>query len=190
MRLNKPDRKNHYNKISIHALTRSATAKDVAYKIQITDFNPRTHEECDASWLLGYSRAFLFQSTHSRGVRLWSVLRCQNIKEFQSTHSRGVRRYRWREMKPEEIISIHALTRSATVPIVRLPVCRCYFNPRTHEECDPVFRHLMCYDIYFNPRTHEECDYHFTPIKQSAFFNFNPRTHEECDSARSSVRLA
>ena len=33
--------------ISIHALTRSATLIDFAGFPMISDFNPRTHEECD-----------------------------------------------------------------------------------------------------------------------------------------------
>ncbi len=34
-------------KISIHALTGSATKKRVTYGIQNNNFNPRTHGECD-----------------------------------------------------------------------------------------------------------------------------------------------
>jgi len=33
-----------------------------------------------------------------------------------------------------------------------------YFNPRTHEECDPCLIFLSQTRRYFNPRTHEECD--------------------------------
>ena len=56
--------------VSIHALTRSATGANVGFDRTIC-FNPRTHEECDhrrtfSRFLLRY----LFQSTHSRGVRL------------------------------------------------------------------------------------------------------------------------
>ena len=61
------------------------------YSLKDTGFNPRTHEECDCSWVVS-SRVFpRFQSTHSRGVRprCWP---CSMIRSrFQSTHSRGVR---------------------------------------------------------------------------------------------------
>ena len=123
------------------------------------NFNPRTHGECDeeqeqAAAFFGISihaltgsatifSAFfcalitIFQSTHSRGVRLDEggkqksitinfnprthgecdqLVKCSNSTshEFQSTHSRGVRR-----------------TNRAFI-IIRFY----YFNPRTHGECD------------------------------------------------------
>ena len=80
------------------------------------DFNPRTHEECDVHPKCVCQFADLFQSTHSRGVRLaqsihWSV--CWRL--FQSTHSRGVRHPARKPRHEAIIISIHALTRSATL---------------------------------------------------------------------------
>ena len=65
-------------------------------------------------------------------------------------------------MASEEIISIHALTRSATsiVRRYRYMQLKLYFNPRTHEECDEATaRHgHERRQGDFNPRTHEECD--------------------------------
>ena len=76
-------------------------------------------------------------------------------------------------------ISIHALTRSATLqrqscicqeifqsthsrgvrPLVNTPMASpFYFNPRTHEECDSTLQLMSHRWCYFNPRTHEECD--------------------------------
>ena len=55
----------------------------------------------------------MFQSTHSRGVRLNQMGAGAEYAQFQSTHSRGVRQ------------DTHFFT-------FRF-VC---FNPRTHEECD------------------------------------------------------
>ncbi len=57
-------------------------------------FNPRTHEECDLGWAIGG----------------------YNISRFQSTHSRGVRLSRRSPRRCISRVSIHALTRSATIP--------------------------------------------------------------------------
>ena len=144
-------------------------------------FNPRTHEGCDnrsgghrtstqvsihaptrgatagANWAIN---EFLFQSTHPRGVRLWSLWSQVSLERFnprthegcdtsssvaillstmfQSTHPRGVRPH-----------SLHRQTAyrrfQSTHPRgVRLrPRCRSTatqsFNPRTHEGCDGKF---------------------------------------------------
>ena len=61
---------------------------------------------------------------------------------FQSTHSRGVRRFRAVLYCPLFPVSIHALTRSATSPVIGVPsACLC-FNPRTHEECDYALEYM------------------------------------------------
>ena len=78
--------------ISIHALTRSATP----------------------SLLFLMCASVGFQSTHSRGVRRKWFKRCYNANQFQSTHSRGVRRNQYDMTAITTMISIHALTRSAT----------------------------------------------------------------------------
>ena len=78
--------------ISIHALTRSATP----------------------SLLFLMCASVGFQSTHSRGVRRKWFKRCYNANQFQSTHSRGVRLETVEIPLESTIISIHALTRSAT----------------------------------------------------------------------------
>ena len=99
--------------ISIHALARSAT--------------------CLTTSLLG---KFIFQSTHSRGVRhAFYRLEIRNII-FQSTHSRGVRHASDDSKAALYKISIHALARSATMPRGRFISNPFYFNPRTREECD------------------------------------------------------
>ena len=100
--------------ISIHALTRSATSHWQARCLLVSHFNPRTHEECDGVKLTIDEMAYLFQSTHSRGVRL-----------NQSVHQDRT-----------ATISIHALTRSATTKRSQTKQQRSDFNPRTHEECD------------------------------------------------------
>ena len=77
-------------------------------------FNPRTHEECDMSCVALHSIRKRFQSTHSRGVRPKLFKKSVPACVFQSTHSRGVRRADSPRIALHEMISIHALTRSAT----------------------------------------------------------------------------
>ena len=103
--------------ISIHALTKSATSLNLESKIQQQNFNPRTHKECDLSQSYIDIVQSLFQSTHSQRVRLL-IFRC---KSFNS------------------LISIHALTKSATLRWFRYVRHGQYFNPRTHKECDSRF---------------------------------------------------
>ena len=55
-------------------------------------------------------------------------------------------------------ISIHALTRSATGRFLLSLVLIRDFNPRTHEECDTKATDDLENKFDFNPRTHEECD--------------------------------
>ena len=78
-------------RVSIHALTRSATMDMDSQVSRYQSFNPRTHEECDVYISVHGHPESLFQSTHSRGVR-------QGEDNGQQTC----------------IVSIHALTRSAT----------------------------------------------------------------------------
>ncbi len=139
--------------ISIHALTRSATVSIVPLKLLVSQN--------------------LFQSTHSRGVRLDFVESIGAL--FQSTHSRTY---------TAVPISIHALTRSATAVAWFFDLVKIYFNPRTHEECDALPFLLFNLAIRdFNPRTHEECDEHLNQSLSHRYnrYHFNPRTHEECD---------
>ncbi len=102
-----------FTKISIHALTRSATGK-INYDEYISkNFNPRTHEECDhIQFVLD-----LLEDLISIHALTRSATCCFGFSNCQS------------------FISIHALTRSATVYYPGLKRWL-NFNPRTHEECD------------------------------------------------------
>ena len=82
--------------ISIHALTRSATP----------------------SLLFLMCASVGFQSTHSRGVRPTPAFVSASLIVFQSTHSRGVRPAYKRQWIRRIPISIHALTRSATIKLL------------------------------------------------------------------------
>ena len=122
----------------------------------------------------------MFQSTHSRGVRHGDRVHKWVHSQFQSTHSRGVRRRLTSFFASFLFVSIHALTRSATLDTLNstiygrfqsthsrgvrltpyhrpLPSPKC-FNPRTHEECDSLLSWQTALVVGFNPRTHEECD--------------------------------
>ena len=121
-------------------------------------FNPRTHKECDAFPIALPNCQEIFQSTHSQRVRQIIVFCSLFIEKFQSTHSQRVRlqysncsiiypcisihaltksatiskkRYLWLDW-----ISIHALTKSATAASIRDSIHYLNFNPRTHKECD------------------------------------------------------
>ena len=90
----------------------------------------------------------------------------QYKERFQSTHPRGVR-----------LADFMSGRRN-----------RKYFNPRTHEGCDPLPVAALIPRHYFNPRTHEGCD--DTVVKDSTAANdFNPRTHEGCDPEWSVLTL-
>ena len=103
----------------------------------INCFNPRTHEECDTDLTRRYDNRRKFQSTHSRGVRQSPRTGIVRKSMFQSTHSRGVRPKKAGYLArligfnprtheecdpppapgsiPITAVSIHALTRSATL---------------------------------------------------------------------------
>ena len=124
--------------ISIHALTKSATgpyyrrplsllsfqsthsrrvrpAPACSWKHNRVYFNPRTHEECDYISLIIQNKIIIFQSTHSRRVRLKSMAIKRMSLAFQSTHSRRVRLKHSIQSQRVIAISIHALTKSATL---------------------------------------------------------------------------
>ena len=144
--------------ISIHALTRSATADSAEqelseYKFQSTHsqgvrlkclivflhqwhFNPCTHKECDLTCheVIVF---FAFISIHAltRSATVVNVPSQGGL--FISIHAltRSATSFRLKAPSPPNI-SIHALTRSATFNALHLYHLHHYFNPRTHKECD------------------------------------------------------
>ena len=167
--------------ISIHALTRSATAVAWFFDLVKIYFNPRTHEECDALPFLLFNLAIRdFNPRTHEECDCYVAVGRQWSGKFQSTHSRGVRLPAFVQLIPSVPISIHALTRSATTRLSMLSMITLYFNPRTHEECDKRQWLDISLFRYFNPRTHEECDCEWIKGSRSWWY-FNPRTHEECD---------
>ena len=87
------------------------------------------------------------------------------------------------------VVSIHALTRSATrITFVLCFGCRC-FNPRTHEECDAYFEaYSVTGDVSIHALTRSATCQHF-PRWTAKHTGFNPRTHEECDLASSIAKI-
>ena len=80
-------------------------------------------------------------------------------------------------------ISIHALTRSATIRGALFSSKSFRFQSTHSRGVRLSVSALPLETLHFNPRTHEECDtYH--GIQQVCWHNFNPRTHEECDAFR------
>ena len=119
-----------------------------------------------------------FQSTLSRGERLFiKSLQCK-CTAFQSTLSRGERPARQSVRQCTISISIHALTRRAATyrqfvfnisrisihaltrraaPAATPVISRnSDFNPRSHEESGSIFEHNHSRRNDFNPRSHEE----------------------------------
>ena len=147
-------------------------------------FNPRTREGCDLKSIMTHFAKHKFQSTHPRGVRLYTIRNTQSINPFQSTHPRGVRPFdaiklpssvgfnpRTREGcdKRKMILYTRLYLFQSTHPRgVRLTVLvRCKavssFNPRTREGCDHEYSGHTCHYTCFNPRTREGCDKHYAP---------------------------
>ena len=99
-------------------------------------FNPRTHKECDFISVANLANFLAFQSTHSQRVRQHHKDNGFVPSKFQSTHSQRVRRILYfykskttlfqsthsQRVRPSDylndssikLISIHALTKSAT----------------------------------------------------------------------------
>ena len=80
------------------------------------------------------------------------------LTKFQSTHSRGVRLIRSFDISQVRVISIHALTRSATTVNKGSTILR-YISIHALTR-SATWRRFSWYAriAYFNPRTHEECD--------------------------------
>ena len=144
--------------ISIHALTKSATAASATRQPDPYNFNPRTHKECDSKSSLVCAFMFYFNPrTHKECDQNYTIGLSHDLdisihaltKSATSRLSKALARV---------IISIHALTKSATTSKRDLCLLLFDFNPRTHKECDNLFFFKDDICTYFNPRTHKECD--------------------------------
>ena len=76
-------------------------------------FNPRTHEECDGTFVTAYISVVRFQSTHSRGVRRGAHRPDSLRTGFNPRTHEECDTPQWASYI-FKMVSIHALTRSAT----------------------------------------------------------------------------
>ena len=167
-----------------------------------TDFNPRTHEECDFLSLYGLVTSQSFQSTHSRGVRQHRLSFVGPLVRFQSTHSRGVRlrrddrlvlavvfqsthsrgvRHCIAELYVfEGFISIHALTRSATSDFEELRQdLSISIHALTRSATTTTTINRGGGGISIHALTRSATGRRVGRGRDRP--HFNPRTHEECD---------
>ena len=124
-----------------------------------TDFNPRTHKECDPAGISAVAKTMgisIHALTKSATSCNWLFLgrlpyfnprthkECDVCNRFWFFHhlqvsihalTKSATRVCTRPSIPTRI-SIHALTKSATCAAWILFSRRFYFNPRTHKECD------------------------------------------------------
>ena len=147
------------NGVSIHALTRSATYTGLQPFYVPRGFNPRTHEECDAwcDWLIFQPQSFN-PRTHEE-CDFGDILKLFCAFEFQSTHSRGVRQNSLFKIGERKTVSIHALTRSATISTIYFIICTFVSIHALTRSATCLFLPYLFISLCFNPRTHEECDY-------------------------------
>ena len=144
-------------------------------------FNPRTHKECDEIINPAYDWFNKFQSTHSQGVRLngGSYL---NVNVDISIHALTKSATGFvLAIECLMLISIHALTKSAT-DYRQTSSGDCMISIHALTKSATHFQsHCLTAKKYFNPRTHKECD----SVKMLSYClipYFNPRTHKECDN--------
>ena len=148
----------------------------------LLNFNPRTHKECDRLPLSQLSsRCLLFQSTHSQGVRLAQqddVNHAMDISIHALTRSATINKS---DKYSIVAISIHALTRSATLASISAFLIAIWFQS-THSQ---GVRHPIQYPLYLqliisiHALTRSATSLTFFFAIRSIYFN--PRTHKECD---------
>ena len=189
------------NYVSIHALTRSATELTILASRFLIRFNPRTHEECDLTSGIPSPPPDCFNPrTHEEcdGAHLTLVYA---PRLFQSTHSRGVRLTQIIGVKLAPCFNPRTHEECDGQPCDDTGLNGC-FNPRTHEECDPQALGI----VYRKPKfqsthsrgvrrcgkrrgisrtkfqsTHSRGVRHGQIVREAGLVCFNPRTHEECD---------
>ncbi len=80
----------------------------------------------------------------------------------------------------QEVISIHAPTRGATIPNIDIPDVAGFQSTLPREERQHTIK-FLCVMSDFNPRSHERSDrYNLKCLMFESYFN--PRSHERSDS--------
>ena len=189
--------------ISIHALTRSATFPLSNMFHLISNFNPRTHKECDHQFQKANTNVLLFQSTHSQGVRQSSRAMINSaypisIHALTRSATAGAK-FAFVKLT----ISIHALTLSAT-PKYLVPELLAIFQSTHSQGVRPkvvgtksvkalisihaLTRSATLFGLQtFNffckfQSTHSQgVRRHTATPSILGKYHFNPRTHKECD---------
>ncbi len=105
-------------------------------KIFKVNFNPRSYKRSDITLFLHFTLQRIFQSTLLQEERHSVTMYCLILS----------------------VISIHAPTRGATIPIWCGPYWTVDFNPRSYKRSDQdIFKGYRC-EVYFNPRSYKRSD--------------------------------
>ena len=131
---------------------------DKFYDCYSADFNPRSHEGSDLQRSKIHFANLPFQSTLPRGERRFTVPGTgKSTGDFNPRSHEGSDGNKHNNCV-NNLISIHAPTRGATLPRLRLNGLLGYFNPRSHEGSDNVVPFAVFPPTNFNPRSHEGSD--------------------------------
>ena len=143
--------------ISIHALVKRATVKNISTLQICGDFNPRPRKEGDD----------------------WTCLNGVDTDDF-NPRPRKEGDKGGKIQLSAKVISIHALVKRATIRQQIHRKAWIYFNPRPRKEGDPQYRQCHYGFSDFNPRPRKEGD---IVINGSWRYpsNFNPRPRKEGD---------
>ena len=106
--------------ISIHALTKRATSVCLFCCLKFKNFNPRSHEESDSGLILFVYLHFYFNPRSHEESDLISLQKQHKDFIFQSTLSRRERPLPALIYDKKRVISIHALTKRATLKMLEL----------------------------------------------------------------------
>ena len=128
----------HSSGISIHAPAKGATISEFQQARDSGNFNPRSREGSDTSFVMLTCILLRFQSTLPRRERHFAVMFWVFWSGFQSTLPRRERHLAFGLPPQSKIISIHAPAKGATCPKPRLMRCPIYFNPRSREGSDAI----------------------------------------------------
>ena len=167
------------------------------------DFNPRSHEGNDNSFIVLLSCFYIFQSTFPRGERLIQMSANLSSVVFQSTFPRGERQNSLSEYKDKNGFQSTFPRGERRVSIFTPRRRPNNFNPRSHEGNDVnllIVTPLLLISIHVPTRgTTRKPFPHFnryiisihvptrgTTSRSSSIlvagFDFNPRSHEGNDS--------
>ena len=106
----------------------------------------------------GTRRHLRFQSTLLQEERPFLGIFAPDCCQFQSTLLQEERRVKCKNTEAPTMISIHAPTRGATLPIIRDILFSAYFNPRSYKRSDSPSLFALSTIFHFNPRSYKRSD--------------------------------